>query len=237
MANDALKEWQDAMKTVNPLSMPGYYGGLHKNAWNELFSTLKKIGLNPTDFERDERAGTIKQRSGRGYFQISVNPFTPASGDHFDVSYWPSARTTARQDSGGLYWEQVMQLFSRWGENLKSDVGTPDLWEELAKQSKEIQFPQEELILTPSEKRELNERIEDARKLLLEAANPNTSLEINRKLDYLIAKTNSESLTRKDWKMIFLGTLTSLAVERLVTPQNVETALQIVFTAIHGFLG
>jgi hypothetical protein len=186
---------------------------------NQIFKAIQAVGLNPIEFALDSAAAetTIKHKR-------SASCFTIGSGHgHYDTDYvigdgpnWPLRVYS---------WQTVIPRISRWLEDVKRDLETPDLWAELQRDAQLLlgatsDLDTENTPFTPDEQNKITTQLHD----LAERARHKYSLsvaqlrDLNAKLDYLVNATRR--FGRKDWLMVCAGVFLTLIVEAAL-PQEV----------------
>ncbi len=146
--------------------------------------------------------------------------------------------------SNRVSWGTVTRSVQRWEKRVvkAADRGKgPDLWEEL-KRSREFFESQAEQgtsnsPFTSTEQAEISARIKQAKEYIRTSGEP-TSEQISRieaRLDYIAEA--SERIGRKDWLMMFYGTVFNQMVTDTITPQVAQHIFVLVVHGLGHFFG
>ncbi|THD68420.1 MAG: hypothetical protein E7813_10340 [Bradyrhizobium sp.] len=194
---------------------------------NEIFKAIQTVGLDPGNFDLSD-SGTevqIKHKSSASCFIVRRE-----SGYYVgqyvvgDASAWPYS-------PGG--WESLMPRVSRWLEEVKRDLETPDLWAEFQREAKLLEAGSnavtENRPFTPKEQREIAARLQELAKYEKETypLSPVQTKALDAKLDYLIDASNR--LGRKDWLTVFVGAILGYILTAALPPESVHGLLQTSF--------
>ena len=199
---------------------------LLKTQKNEVLLLIQEAGFSPIEFgfeecteeEEDALGAPIELHFHRLVHQPSN--YALLFGKGF-VTYSPGANTQESWEARPN-WSGMLDSVQRWLGYLKREVEAPDLWAALAEEQELLGAEPAEAVNTPfnaEEQVQVKRAIEEIRVYItathtLEAE---PLAEINRKLDYLIDA--STRLGRKDWKIICVGILVTLAIPQL-TPSG-----------------
>ena len=195
---------------------------LLKSQKNEVFLLIQEAGLSPFEFGleecTEENENGVEFHSHRLVHKPSTYALT--FGEGF-VTYSPGAKRLTSWEARPN-WSGMLEAVQRWLGYLKREVEAPDLWAALAEEQELLGAEPAEAVNTPfnaEEQVQVKRAIEEIRVYItathtLEAE---PLAEINRKLDYLIDA--STRLGRKDWKIICVGILVTLAISQL-TPSG-----------------
>jgi hypothetical protein len=97
---------------------------LQKFKANQIFKAIQSVGLNPNEFEFKDSGAEVRleHKWSKSCFVFGGNAEQYVGhcviGDAIDFTYDVSM------------WEIVMMRFGRWVQDIKDDLGTPDLWAE-----------------------------------------------------------------------------------------------------------
>jgi hypothetical protein len=201
------------------MSNPTIQKYLLKWQTNELFSLIEAWGLSPRAFSWsvDESSPMLKSvslnHSQSGYY-FTFNYLGPG-GPIMSCSYAPGTNTMIDSHAGGD-WDEVTQTFAVWLQSLKREISAVDLWSELSKESIFIKSASEEKTNAPFtkiEQEQIATTLNEIKQYIFKTQSPNTSEAklIDAKIQYLVEA--SERIGRKDWKIMAVSILLSLAVD------------------------
>jgi hypothetical protein len=191
---------------------------------NDLFTVIKEIGLDPSDFEwsdtesrwHDTTALQIKHLPTGYYFTFDSYQGT------IKVSYYPSMggakETTQNSDES---WEKNLSYFKVWAAILHKEYTEPDLWELALNEKKLIAEEIDDLDNSPfttAEKARLSVSINELQAFLL-TSSKHTDAQvqfITTRLKHL--EDASHRMGRKDWITLAMGTLTNIVVGIALAP-------------------
>jgi hypothetical protein len=194
---------------------------LRKQHRNDIFKAIQAVGLDPNEFDLEDFDDKvrIKHKWSESYFIVSsmvgyyVGQYLVGDG-----MAWPTNPTS---------WQTLMPHISRWLEDVKQDLDTPDLWAELKREAQllgaDASVVTENKAFTVDEQREIAERL----KKLGEYVNATHSLSkaqmqaLEKKLDYLVDA--SARLGRKDWLIAFIGAIFGFVFTAALAPDSARS--------------
>lgn len=139
-------------------------------------------------------------------------------------------------------WDNVAGYAHQWAKDVAQYVGTPDLWADLQGAKEVLGAGQHEAMentpFTPAEQAEITRVIRQIKASLKENTEL-TAKQLSRIEDRLDeAEEASRRIGRKDWLLLFSGTIFTLIVTDCLTP---DVAQQVLMVTLHGlshlFLG
>jgi hypothetical protein len=195
---------------------------LEKAESNSLYKAIVEARLDPNEFDlhTNERWPGLVHKTSDSYFLFKVNrykilPNNPITGGQYAVK---SRVEPGRQSLASVYlWDNVLERASRWCSEIKE----PDLWYE-AEAAKEIfATANEEPDNTPfthEEQTDISVQLTAISKSIRElyALSDEKMSQISARLDE--AEKASRRMGRKDWLLLFSGTILTLIVTDIVTP-------------------
>jgi hypothetical protein len=194
---------------------------LQKFQRNQIFEAIQAARLDPGQFDLmdSESEFRIKHKWSDSYFIVN------RQSAHYvgqslvgDGAVWPT---------GPVSWESLLARISRWLEEVKRDLDTPDLWAELQREARLLgadpSVVTENTPFTADEQREIARRLEEAARHvrathLLSMAQMQV---LDEKVDYL-AKASSR-LGRKDWLIMSLGVIFPFVLSAALAPESART--------------
>ena len=202
---------------------------LEKTESNSLYKTIVEAGLDPNEFrlESNARWPGLVHRESNSYFLIKQ-------------SYWNIYKfktkyivNPGRESLGPpLLWSDVLNLASQWCEGIKA----PDLWynSEAAKAMFADAVNGEEpenTPFTPAEQGQISVQLAQIKETLESQYTLSSEAlsQVRAKLDE--AEKASRRMGRKDWLLLFSGTVLTLIVTDVVTP---DVAHHIFMMTIQG---
>ena len=146
------------------------------------------------------------------------------------------------QDFNHAEWEEVPDYVWEWAKDVVEYKDAPDLWAELQHTKEVLASTQyetsENTPFTPDEQAEISNQLSEIKASLKENSEL-TAEQVSRIEDRLDeAEEASRRIGRKDWLLLFSGTIFTLIVTDCLTP---EIAQHILMVTLHGlshlFLG
>jgi hypothetical protein len=133
-----------------------------------------------------------------------------------------------------------LNLFARWLAVVKEEHEAPDLWAAYADESRLIAgevVEEPERTFTPTERELLRLRLNDLRDYLIEHADPTPQQvqTINVTFNYMAEA--SERLTKRDWKVLFVGALLTQLLALGVTPDVLHGTMSLAAKYVLPILG
>ena len=209
---------------------------LRKWQRNEILEAIQGVGLAPREFnlEDGDAETRIKHKWSESYFIVGGNAGHYVG--HYvvgDASDWPYEVYS---------WETLMPRISRWLEEVKHDLETPDLWAELQREAALLggasNEAKENTPFTTDEQKEIMGRLQElAEHLRRSLSEPEIQI-LDAKLDYLIDAAGR--LGRIDWRNAFVGVALSYIVMLALPPESARSIFQTFVTllrAISHFYG
>jgi len=208
---------------------------LLKSQKNKLFESIKRYGLEPFNFEWDDRveASILRYRDTSYFFSVEIER------SKFVCSYSPGSNIIYER-SNLCYWDVVVIYFEGWLNFVMNEISQPDLWAEIEKIKEfgDIEYEIESTMeqFTYQEVKQIETGIEEIRRYLLNEVNNDDedSKIINEKLDYLIE--SSERMGKKDWANIFYGAMVSLSISLALDPGQGQAMFQLFKNVVSGII-
>jgi hypothetical protein len=199
---------------------------LLKTQKNELFEIIEATGLSPNSFfYRDpdvfsNHATEIGYRNSNFRFSIRV------SSDNQDliiINYSPGASIFDREEwlRG---WAKVVEHFDTWVNALYDEITVADKWERLNEEVEQVHitYENETNQFSAFEYEDLKIKMHLLKSEIRKIGLPSDQLTaIESKLDHLTEI--GLSLSKFDWKSLFVGTIISIIIQLSVTPDNAKT--------------
>ena len=205
---------------------------LRKWQKNEVFKAVEAARLLPEEFNWDDGGGdaVFRHRPSGAYFVFGGN------AGRYDVRYLSGDGDETTSEIYG--WQTLMERLQWWLADVRSDTETPDLWAELLRQTEALSAVSNEhfenTLFTPSERGEIAERLVQLRENakashpLSEEQAANLALQLDYAVDAL------DRVGRKDWFLMFCGTLMTFLISAALPP---DVARDISRTFVAHLLG
>ena len=136
----------------------------------------------------------------------------------------------------------LLEQVERWAGKVREYEGTPDLWAELRRTSEFLASGQdrtsENTPFTPAEQKQISNQLREIKASLKDNSELRAEQlsQIEERLDE--AEEASHRLGRKDWVLLFTGTVFTLIITGTVTPDVAQHILMAVFHGLgHLFIG
>jgi len=205
----------------------------------ELFEIVKAQGFSPASFEhgpgKDERgrpSGFFVRLKKTDYFFV-VHPI----GGDFQIRYAPGEQyEEERFDS--RQWSEASECFHGWLESLRTELNTPDPWDDVAKFSAIVPFsPAQDnpnTAFSYQETQAIWKALGAIQQTLLNEAHDSEEHQalIETQIGFLVE--SSKTMGRKDWLVIAIGTLVTIAVAMSLSPETGKAIFHILEQAVAG---
>jgi hypothetical protein len=196
---------------------------LQKWQRNQIFEAIQAVGLDPREFDLGDDGTDVRIKHKRSKSCFIVG----GDAGHYVGSYvvgdapdWPYEVYS---------WTALMPRVSRWLEDVKRDLETPDLWAELQREAKLLAAgPLEATENTPftaEEQKEIAGQLRELAKQTKRTYSPSRAQMrlLDEKLDYLMAA--SGRIGRTDWRGVFVGVMLSFLLSTALPPESVRQIL------------
>lgn len=211
---------------------------------NEIFMLIIRNQLQPTMFEWEEnryRTSTLTGRIGPcnicsviRYKEKSYFAFNFAS-INYDPEFSPGLKRNVEKENGKI-WSQVLELFERWLQKIKTEVLEPDLWEEMVRFRPPTDLDkfetQCENYFNFDEIGKLQEIFQNIKNELIAGFTPDelTCKRMENRFDFLVDFAKKQKISV--WRDYCIGSLIVLAMELGAGPDRIEGYWQ---TVAEGF--
>jgi hypothetical protein len=212
---------------------------LEKGQRNGIFDAIETAGLNPRDFEldtggNDDDEARIIHRRSESTFVLGRDGMGGYSGTMVagDGRPWPYRAHS---------WTSAEQSVSRWLEEVKQDLETPDLWAELQQEREMLgTAPAEATENTPfsaDEQREIANQLRATKKYVKKtyALSEDDMQALEARLDHL--GDAAGRLGRLDWRTVVAGTLLTAIVEAVLPPEATRDVLLMLLRSLAHLFG
>jgi hypothetical protein len=206
---------------------------LQKRHRNDIFQAIQAVGLDAREFDLVDSGSEvrIKHRSSESCLIVRREAgYYVGQSVVGDGHVWPYSPCS---------WQTLIPQVSRWLEEVKHDLNTPDLWAELRREAELLGAGSNRVIentpFTPEEQQEIARRLDKlatdvSHALSLSGAQTNA---LEGKIDYLIEA--STRLGRKDWLNNFIGVTLPFVLAAALAPEAAR-ALFLTFLRSIGIL-
>jgi len=217
---------------------------LLKHHKNGLFKRIKEVGLDPNDFILDNLVGKNREVLGwhilypkGNYFFRTFSEISPVLYQDYTVSeYSPGDNffIERKKETGINPASYQFSFFEKWLKNLKQEIEEVDEWENLKRAINEFK-PTFYGIEIPKEERFVKNIVDEIIRRLPEA-NLN-----NRVEQQIIIHLNQTSIIYEqnkdfDWFGYVIGTITSIMITMLITPEQGKALYDIISSVFKRLL-
>lgn len=201
-------------------------GALLKSQKNELFSLIKTVGMDPSDF----RWTHLPDLSRSILDGAGIRHLTLAYGDDYEFffQFQQENSTTIEQcvfSPGDRHaingytttdWSGILYLFNVWLQSLSREINIPDFWNALEEEKQLIHaasISNDASFFTPEEQQHVTKSLNEIKDHIYQTLSPSEpqKIIIDAQIKYL--QNAPERLTKKDWGLLLLGQLLAIAVE------------------------
>lgn len=184
-------------------------------------------------------------------FKLSDFKFNPATNDTFVINYLSIAdyyisiqnkRYTLKPAQNGIMmatgdaatWDTGLKWLEYWLVGLKENVEIGNPWEDIEdakEQMHEMNFDTYEEVFNEEEQNKIEVKLN---LLLAEMHKLNINTTIIKE-DIAHLNTMSGQVSKKDWVLLLMGTITSWVFSSLLSPEHTQTIWETVKTLFSGF--
>lgn len=225
-------------ESTGKLSVGSPTSRLRKQQKNDVFEAIQAVGLDPNEFDLQDDAVEVRIKHKRSLSCFIVGGDPGHYVGHYvvgDGADWPFEAYS---------WQYMIPRISRWLEEVKRDLETPDLWAELRREAEllgaNFDGVTENTPFTPDEQKVIAGRLQE----LAEHTRHTYSLSeaqmrvLDGKLDYLVKAAGR--LGRIDWRNVFAGAIVSFILTEALPPEAVRDMILVLSQTIghlYGLLG
>ena len=210
----------------------------------ELFKLIEQYALDPGNFQWEEKP-TSRATTSYAYGEELPRLVYKGTDFYFAFEYrkkkynavYCPGKTTFDDSLFGVIWNVLLNHFTVWLRCLKREIEQPDLWEELLKSkfasdTSEISNEQ----FTEQEQIKISEGINNIRAYIESEFThlKDQSAFVNEQLDYLVSA--SKRLGKKDWILMSIGTITSLALKFSMSSEQANTIWEFIKSSLIGII-
>jgi hypothetical protein len=208
---------------------------------NNIYQVIETGGINPTECRATftDRTVRITYKPSKSWLQMSLrldtNGYLISSGNE----------QVGDIEVGSIYhadWQATLERVGSWAWRAKHYINTPDLWANLRSARTTLASSRFEAlantVFNRYEQSEIAERLSEIKTYIRETYSLSTAQmsRIEARLDD--AEEASRRLGRKDWLLLFGGTILSLIITDLVPPEVVQHIFTATLHALqHLFAG
>jgi hypothetical protein len=198
---------------------------------NDVFEALVRNGLDPAESVElfdDQWPVQIRHQPSASMFVVNLG-----SGPSYLGNAYVGEATFA--EFSPCDWDQLIDQVAEWAQEVKYELDTPDLWRELKSSSRVLAELDDESAttapFTAGEQLQISERLAEIKEYVRRTYEPSEEqmAQIERRFDE--AGEASRRIGRKDWKLMFMGTVFGLAANDLVPAGAVHSIFAVL---LHG---
>jgi phage-related protein len=214
---------------------------LLKTQKNDVFLVVQKGGLAPTDFYWTEETRWDTSRDGNSdQFRTTVLYHTPTKfyycfgrySDQYSPGY--EHRINAREH--GDDWGYRLTIVGDWLSYLRREYDAPDLWKLLQQQSKLARLATSERLsndqFTASEKDYIRNQLGEIRRHITSIHKLQLQQSEVLEQGFAHLDENLNSFGKKDWLILAIGTLVTIAVAATFSPDVTRSMFSTFMAAI-----
>jgi hypothetical protein len=212
---------------------------------NDVFAAIQEAGLNPAEFEWEERTShrahgnvpVLVHRPSHAHFVFDFD-FNRAPEQHV-AEYMPGLDRPRDERSSGS-WESQLVYVKSWLVYLKREWHAPNLWAELSKQKALFASDGGEVANTPftrAEQAEITRELAEIKAYVRKTYKLSESQyeAFNARLDYF--EEAASRLGRIDWRNAFVGAFVGAVMQAVIPPEPVQDALNLVLRGLGQLFG
>ena len=221
---------------------------LNKRERNKIYEEIVGSGLDPAEFDFEETGEKIlvTHNSGSTFgFSREENPPDPMLAEfgvdfgdryRYEVKVRVAEGVNQSYDASSID-SAVTVYISAWLREIKATVGVPDYWAEMRSSRESLAIIQRgDFANTPftlTEQRQIAAQLEEVKRQVRELYGLSNSqmTQVTEKLDVVIE--GASRLGRKDWVIIFVGTILTLVLTDVLTWAAAHHILALV---LHGLV-
>jgi hypothetical protein len=207
---------------------------------NQVFEAIAQSNLDPGECVYEEREGydAVRHESG-STLEIKTISFTASIRRYELYGHVVDGKKFPKIGSPNI--EQGKPYIKEWAEEVRLVVGTPDLWAEMRRSRELIADIQRadsgNMPFTQDEREQIVLELEKVKEQVKERFDL-TDVQlayINERLDEAAEAT--ERMGRKDWRLLFGGTILNLIVTDTITPGVAGHIFNVVINGLAHLFG
>lgn len=204
---------------------------LLKTQKNELFGIIEEVGLSPSSFFFNDPDAFSNLGTEIGFKNSNFRFNILARHDNQDLvvlSYSP-AESSFNREEWVTGWTNIVKHFRIWGNTIYDEITTIDKWERLKDEIGQISFSfkDETNKFSASEYEDLKIKMQLLKLEIRQLGLQQTQLvAIEKKLDNLTEI--GLTLSKFDWKSLFVGTIISIIIQLAVTQENARAIWSVI---------
>lgn len=198
---------------------------------DSLFKVIENIELSPSQFNFFERMSSLNEWENAVVIGYNSSKYYYAF-DYYDNNHYAEMCPGRDVYSEAFFtktWDNQIQYFIIWLQNLKREIYAPDFWSRLQNEINglDFHFESDNEKFTFQEYEDVTNRIEILRSRLSSISfEENQLLALNQKLDFLIE--SAKDMKKFDWKGLFIGIIINVVMQLSVTPDNANSLWKII---------
>jgi hypothetical protein len=199
--------------------------GLRRTQRNELFGAIEESGMEPSAFQikNDGDFMILSHQPTGSEFSIE------SSGGDLYLRSTVEGSAENDYDRQSMAWEDLLALFSQWAEEVKVEADAPDLWDEVLRGTEFFgNAPRQDIRNTPftvAERNQIASQLREIKDYVKESCTLTAKQTARMEEAFDEAGKASERIGRKDWILLFGGTLLSLVTSTILPAHVVEEIL------------
>jgi hypothetical protein len=206
---------------------------LTRDEKNQIYALIAKHGLDLTECSlTPTRNKVVISHDSGSKFEF----WAKRSDNNYKIHYVVVDRADATSDLHMTGFESILVYIEDWAADVKDLTQTPDLWAEMQQSQGLIADVQRRIAannpFSQDEQQQVLIRLQAIERSLDSFNIPSEQMQ-EIKEDLAEAAKARERLGRKDWWMFFLGTVTNMAANDIITP---PVAQHIFTMAAHGLV-
>jgi hypothetical protein len=189
---------------------------------NQLLELIAEHDFQPSEFRltQDDRSTIVDHASSSSRFTIS-RAWAPLTAE----AKIGNSETLHLPDS----WLDVKFEFGRWLDDVKVELDTPDLWEELRRGSELLSLGLHRDLanapFSPTEQAQIAQQLTEIKQYVKKNCELTSEQTARIDLRFDDAEEASRRLGRKDWILLFGGALFGLVLSAVVPPEVMQHVL------------
>ncbi|MEZ4687839.1 MAG: hypothetical protein R3B47_17790 [Bacteroidia bacterium] len=213
---------------------------------NEIYALIEEAGFSPAQFRFDEVPSSF---NAVPRVMKLIYLAQPEYSFRFDrrarrelhyVSYSPGLYDLIDEANPGADWFMVKAYVKEWLQNLARELDQPDRWKSMAVvlQESDIPFyekPEDASPFSVPEYKQLCDKLDEAVARLPEAGLEETEIEVIR-LRFERLKEKAASMSRGDWRSLFLGSMVGLVSSLGLSAGTVRALWELLRQVFHNLL-
>jgi hypothetical protein len=206
---------------------------------NEILEALVAGGLDPADCKVESDSISdhpliVRHLPSESWFYIY-------SEDGIEFYGQLDVADSTRFRYPEVKWSVLLEKIENWAYDVMVELDTPDMWEQLRRENVFLGDTRQanvgNTLFTSTERAEVVKQVREVREYVKETCSLSHEQLALMEARFEEAEAASRHMGRREWMTLFYGTLFTLILSGVLTPETVQHILALVFHGLGHFFG